>query len=49
MMEFLKTYVKMLIPNTKPLDQTYAALYLASDTGAAFTGHVLQVDNGGWL
>jgi 3-oxoacyl-[acyl-carrier protein] reductase len=49
MMEFAEKYVNMAVPSTKPLDQANAALYLASDMGAAVTGHVLQVDNGGWL
>lgn len=49
MMEFLDKYVNMTVPSTEPLDQAYAALYLASDMGKAVTGQVLQVDNGGWL
>jgi 3-oxoacyl-[acyl-carrier protein] reductase len=49
MWEFAEKYVNVTVPSTKPLDQAYAALYLASDMGAAVTGHVLQVDNGGWL
>jgi len=35
--------------STRPIDQAYAALYLASDMSRAVTGHILQVDNGGWL
>ena len=49
MWEFAEKYVNTTVPSTKPLDQAYAALYLASDMGASVTGHVLQVDNGGWL
>jgi 3-oxoacyl-[acyl-carrier protein] reductase len=49
MWEFAEKYVNLTVPSTKPLDQAYAALYLSSDMGAAVTGHVLQVDSGGWL
>ncbi|MEU6511211.1 SDR family NAD(P)-dependent oxidoreductase [Streptomyces sp. NPDC046942] len=49
MLEFSDKYVNMSVPMTKPIDQAYAALYLASDMGAAVTGQVLQVDNGAFL
>ncbi len=47
MLEFAEKYVNLTVPITKPIDQAYAALYLASDMGAAVAGQVLQVDNGG--
>ena len=49
MLEFAEKYVNLTVPITKPRDQAYAALYLASEMGAAVTGQVIQVDNGGWL
>ena len=49
MLEFAEKYVNMTVPSTKPIDQAYAALYLASEMGRTVTGQVLQVDNGGWL
>jgi 3-oxoacyl-[acyl-carrier protein] reductase len=49
MMECAEQYVNLTVPNTKPLDQAYAALYLPSDMGTAVTGQILQVDNGGWI
>jgi 3-oxoacyl-[acyl-carrier protein] reductase len=48
-MEIAENYVNLTVPDTKTLDQAHAALYLASDMGAAVTGQVLQIDNGGWL
>ena len=38
MLEFAEKYANLTVPNTKPLDQAYAALYLASDMGAMVTG-----------
>ncbi|RJT07102.1 SDR family NAD(P)-dependent oxidoreductase [Halococcus sp. IIIV-5B] len=49
MMEVTEKYVNLDVPETKPLDQAYAALYLASDMGKAVSGQILQIDNGGWL
>jgi 3-oxoacyl-[acyl-carrier protein] reductase len=49
MWEFAEKYVNTTVPSTQPIDQAYAALYLASDMGRAVTGQVLQVDNGGWI
>ena len=34
---------------TKPIDQAYACLYLASDMGRCVKGQVLQVCNGVFL
>lgn len=49
MLEFAEKYVNLTVPITRPLDQAYAALYLASEMSVAVTGQVIQVDNGGWL
>jgi 3-oxoacyl-[acyl-carrier protein] reductase len=49
MLEFSDRYANLTVPVTKPVDQAYAALYLASDMGAAVTGQILQVDNGAFL
>lgn len=49
MLEFSDKYANLTVPSTKPLDQAYAALYLASEMGRAVTGQVLQVDNGAFL
>lgn len=49
MLEFSNKYSNLSVPITRPLDQAYAALYLASDMSAAVTGQVLQVDNGAFL
>lgn len=49
MLEFSDKYANLTVPVTKPIDQAYAALYLASEMGAAVTGQVLQVDNGAFL
>ncbi|RDZ38469.1 MULTISPECIES: SDR family NAD(P)-dependent oxidoreductase [Haloferax] len=48
-MDIAEKYVNLDVPDTEPLDQAYAALYLASDLSSAVTGQVLQIDNGGWL
>ncbi len=49
MLEFLDKYTNTSVPSTQPIDQAYAALYLASDMGRAVTGQVIQVDNGQFL
>ncbi len=49
MLEFSDKYANLTVPVTKPIDQAYAALYLASDMGAAVTGQIIQVDNGAFL
>lgn len=49
MLEFSDKYVNTTVPMTDPLDQAYAALYLASEMGRAVTGQVIQVDNGAFL
>lgn len=49
MLEFSDKYANLSVPITRPIDQAYAALYLASDMGKAVTGQVLQVDNGAFL
>lgn len=49
MLEFSDKYTNTTVPSTEPIDQAYAALYLASEMGRAVTGQVLQVDNGQFL
>lgn len=49
MLEFSDKYTNTTVPSTQPIDQAYAALYLASDMGRAVTGQVIQVDNGQFL
>lgn len=49
MLEFSDKYTNTTVPSTEPIDQAYAALYLASDMGRAVTGQVIQVDNGQFL
>lgn len=49
MLEFSDKYTNTTVPSTEPIDQAYAALYLASEMGRAVTGQVIQVDNGGFL
>ncbi len=49
MLEFSDKYTNTSVPSTQPIDQAYAALYLASDMGRAVTGQVIQVDNGQFL
>ena len=49
MLEFSDKYTNTSVPGTEPIDQAYAALYLASDMGRAVTGQVIQVDNGQFL
>ena len=49
MLEFSDKYTNTTVPGTEPIDQAYAALYLASDMGRAVSGQVIQVDNGQFL
>ena len=49
MLEFGKKYCNWNLPETNPLDQAYACLYLASKMGKAVKGQVLQVCNGAFL
>ena len=49
MLEFSDKYTNTTVPSTEPIDQAYAALYLASDMGRAVTGQVIQIDNGQFL
>ena len=49
MLEFGKKYCNWNLPETYPLDQAYACLYLASKMGKAVKGQVLQVCNGAFL
>ncbi|MBY5973318.1 SDR family oxidoreductase [Ferrimonas balearica] len=49
MLEFSDKYTNTTVPSTEPIDQAYAALYLASDMGRAVTGQVIQVDNGQFI
>lgn len=49
MLEFSYKYTNTTVPSTQPIDQAYAALYLASEMGRAVTGQVIQVDNGQFL
>jgi 3-oxoacyl-[acyl-carrier protein] reductase len=49
MTEYGQHYANLALPPTQPIDQAYAALYLASDKSRAVTGQVLQVCNGAFL
>ncbi|RKF19388.1 SDR family oxidoreductase [Altericroceibacterium spongiae] len=49
MLEFSDKYVNTSVASTEPIDQAYAALYLASEMGKAVTGQVITVDNGAFL
>ena len=49
MLEFSDKYTNPTVPGTEPIDQAYAALYLASEMGRAVSGQVIQVDNGQFL
>jgi 3-oxoacyl-[acyl-carrier protein] reductase len=49
MLEFSDRYDNLTAPATKPINQAYAALYLARDMGRAVTGQIMQVDNGAFL
>lgn len=46
--ELSKYYFNATLPMTRPLDQAYACLYLASDMGVAVRGQMLQVCNGAY-
>lgn len=49
MLEFGQKYCNWDLPETNPIDQAYACLYLASKMGQAVKGQVLQVCNGAFL
>lgn len=49
MLEFGQKYCNWDLPETNPIDQAYACLYLASKMGQAVRGQVLQVCNGAFL
>ena len=49
MLEFGQKYCNWNLPETNPMDQAYACLYLASKMGKAVRGQVLQVCNGAFL
>ena len=49
MLEFSDKYTNTTVPSTEPIDQAYAALYLASEMGRCVTGQVIQVDNGQFI
>lgn len=49
MLKYAAKYANISLPQTKPIDQAYACLYLASDMGRCVKGQVLQVCNGAFL
>ena len=49
MLEFGGKYCNWNLPETEPIDQAYACLYLASKMGKCVKGQVLQVCNGAFL
>ena len=49
MLEFGGKYCNWNLPETEPIDQAYACLYLASKMGRHVKGQVLQVCNGAFL
>ena len=49
MLEFGGKYCNWNLPETEPIDQAYACLYLASKMGRRVKGQVLQVCNGAFL
>lgn len=49
MFEFGGKYCNWNLPETEPIDQAYACLYLASKMGKYVKGQVLQVCNGAFL
>ncbi|WP_242703960.1 SDR family NAD(P)-dependent oxidoreductase [Candidatus Enterococcus moelleringii] len=49
MLEFGGKYCNWDLPETEPIDQAYACLYLASKMGRRVKGQVLQVCNGAFL
>ena len=48
-LEYGAKYCNWQLPETEPIDQAYACLYLASKMGRAVRGQVLQVCNGAFL
>lgn len=48
-LEFGGKYCNWQLPETEPIDQAYACLYLASKMGKRVKGQVLQVCNGAFL
>lgn len=49
MLEYGSKYCNWDLPETEPIDQAYACLYLASKMGRRVKGQVLQVCNGAFL
>ncbi len=49
MLKYSDIYINTDVPATKPIDQAYACLYLASDMGRCVRGQVIQVCNGAFL
>lgn len=48
-LEGMQKRIDLSIPNTKPIDQAWAIMFLASDYARAVTGATLSVDNGSFL
>lgn len=48
-LDILRDKVDGNVPQTQPIDQANAALFLASDLSKAITGQLLQVDYGSYL
>ncbi len=48
-LEYGANYCNWKLPETEPIDQANACLFLASDMGRAVRGQVLQVCNGAFL
>ena len=49
MLKFGNKYCNWGLPETEPVDQAYACLYLASKMGRCVKGQLLQVYNGAFL
>lgn len=49
MLEYGSKYINWKLPETDPIDQAYACLYLASKMGRRVKGQVIQVCNGAFL
>jgi NAD(P)-dependent dehydrogenase (short-subunit alcohol dehydrogenase family) len=49
LIEKMSHHVDMTIPYSDPIDQAYAALFLASDEAKAITGVTLLVDKGSYI
>lgn len=49
MLEFGSNYCNWNLPETEPIDQAYACLYLASKMGRCVKGQIIQVCNGAFL